>query len=110
MHREEAVDAITEALDFSLTDANVRENCCKALLILRRYFSFSGKSLSRSWILKPADFSGSCEVNSLDSEDGSLAHGASPSVHTFDPHILCPENFISIFIFSMHILFSSFLK
>ncbi|BFG33468.1 hypothetical protein CerSpe_197420 [Prunus speciosa] len=79
MHREEAVDAITEALDCSLNDANVRENCCKALLILRRYFSFSGKSLSRSWILKPADFSGSCEVNSLDNEDGSLAHGASPS-------------------------------
>ncbi|XP_016652092.1 PREDICTED: putative E3 ubiquitin-protein ligase LIN-1 [Prunus mume] len=79
MHREEAVDAITEALDCSLTDANVRENCCKALLILRRYFSFSGKSLSRSWILKPADFSGSCEVNSIDNEDGSLAHGTSPS-------------------------------
>ncbi|ONH99153.1 hypothetical protein PRUPE_6G014500 [Prunus persica] len=79
MHREEAVDAITEALDCSLTDANVRENCCKALLILRRYFSFSGKLLSRSWILKPADFSGSCEVNSVDNEDGSLAHGASPS-------------------------------
>ncbi|KAB2607461.1 E3 ubiquitin-protein ligase LIN-1 [Pyrus ussuriensis x Pyrus communis] len=78
LHREEAVDAITEALDCSLTDENVQKNCCTALLILGRFFSCSRKS-SQSWILKQEDCSGNSEVNSLDNEeDISLADDMSP--------------------------------
>ncbi|KAM2691327.1 hypothetical protein EV2_005741 [Malus domestica] len=78
LHREEAVDAITEALECSLTDENVQKNCCTALLILGRFFSCSGKS-SQSWILKQEDCSGNSEVNSLDNEeDISLADDMSP--------------------------------
>lgn len=36
IYREEAVDAISMAMDRSLTDERVRTSCCRALLILGR--------------------------------------------------------------------------
>ncbi|XP_062171926.1 putative E3 ubiquitin-protein ligase LIN isoform X2 [Alnus glutinosa] len=74
IYREEAIDAITMALEDSLVDEKVREKCCRALLILGRRFSFSGKSLTESWILKQAGFKDIYEVNLLENEDdNSLA-------------------------------------
>ncbi|PON48812.1 Coatomer beta subunit [Parasponia andersonii] len=56
IYREDAVDAITEALDRSLTDEEIRENCCRALLILGGQFSSSGKLLTQIWILNQARY------------------------------------------------------
>ncbi|XP_024198692.1 putative E3 ubiquitin-protein ligase LIN-2 [Rosa chinensis] len=78
IHRSEAVDALAECLDCSLTDVNVRENCCKALLILGMHFSISGKLLSEKWITEEANPNGNGEVNSVDNEDGSLASDTYP--------------------------------
>nr|XP_004296299.2 PREDICTED: putative E3 ubiquitin-protein ligase LIN-1 [Fragaria vesca subsp. vesca] len=77
IYRSVAVDAIAESLDCSLTDVNVRENCCKALRILGLHFSMSGKLLSEKWITKEAEPNG--EVNSVENEeDGSLASDTYP--------------------------------
>ncbi|KAL5539881.1 hypothetical protein UlMin_043580 [Ulmus minor] len=79
IYREEAVDAITEALELSLTDKKVRENCCRALLILGGRFSFSGKSLTESWILKQAGLNDSRKENPFDEgQDVLLADDKSP--------------------------------
>lgn len=72
IYREAAVDAITVALEESLTDEKIRENCCRALLILGRPFSVSTKLVSESWILKQAGFNNGCEVNSLNNEENDL--------------------------------------
>ncbi|KAL3519153.1 hypothetical protein ACH5RR_021742 [Cinchona calisaya] len=56
IHREEAVDAISVALESSLSDEKVREKCCRALLILGGHFSFAGKIMTEDWILKQAGF------------------------------------------------------
>lgn len=82
IYREEAVDAITEALDGSLADEIVRENCCRALFILGGRFSFSGELLTESWILKQAGFYDYDKVTlSLhDEEDSLLVDDASSMV------------------------------
>ncbi|KAL3379248.1 hypothetical protein AABB24_000123 [Solanum stoloniferum] len=55
-YRDDAVDAMTLALERSLSDGRIREICCKALLILGGHFSFSGKIMTEDWILKQAGF------------------------------------------------------
>lgn len=55
-YRDDAVDAMTLALERSLSDERSREICCKALLILGGHFSFSGKIMTEDWILKQAGF------------------------------------------------------
>lgn len=72
IYREEAIDAIVMALEDSLVNKKVREKCCRALHILGGRFSFSGKLLTESWILKQTGFEDSCEVNSLENEDEIL--------------------------------------
>ncbi|KAM7528857.1 hypothetical protein LguiB_032267 [Lonicera macranthoides] len=56
IYREEAVDALTVAMDISLSDEKVREKCCRAVLILGGRFSSSGKLMTEDWILKQAGF------------------------------------------------------
>lgn len=72
IYREEAIDAITVALEDSLVDEKVQEKCCQALLILGGRFSFSGKLLTGSWTLKQAGFKDICGGNSLENEDENL--------------------------------------
>lgn len=69
LYRQEAVDAITEALDSSLIDGEVGEKCCKVLLMLGGRFSLSGKLLIEDWILKVAGFNDGPEVNSIEKEE-----------------------------------------
>lgn len=52
IYREEAVDAISLALDLSLNDENVQERCCKALLVFGGHFSFPQTLSPEHWILK----------------------------------------------------------
>uniref|UniRef100_A0A5B6ZW80 RING-type E3 ubiquitin transferase n=1 Tax=Davidia involucrata TaxID=16924 RepID=A0A5B6ZW80_DAVIN len=66
IYREEAVDAISVALDGSLSDEKVRANCCRALLTLGGRFSFSGKIMVEDWILKQAGFLDGPESDLLD--------------------------------------------
>ncbi|XP_022754049.1 uncharacterized protein LOC111302387 [Durio zibethinus] len=68
-YRQEAVDVITASLNSSLIDEEVREKCCRALLILGGRFSSSGKLLAVGWILKLAGFNDGREVNSIDKEE-----------------------------------------
>lgn len=49
--REEAVDAIALALNLSLSDEPVKEQCCKALSSLEGCFSDSRETLIPSLIL-----------------------------------------------------------
>ncbi|KAA8528137.1 hypothetical protein F0562_035612 [Nyssa sinensis] len=75
IYREEAVDAITVALDGSLSDEKVRVNCCRALLTLGGCFPFSGKLMTDDWILKQAGFLDGLESDSLDNEaENVLVH------------------------------------
>ncbi|KAK6937053.1 U-box domain [Dillenia turbinata] len=66
IYREEAVDAIAVALEESLTDTSVRDTCCRALLILGGYFSYSGEVSTERWMLKQAGYHKGCEVNALE--------------------------------------------
>ncbi|KAK9273237.1 hypothetical protein L1049_018044 [Liquidambar formosana] len=72
IYREEAVDAITAALDGSLTDEKVQAKCCRALLILGGHFSTFGKVLTENWILKQAGYDDGFEADALDSEKEAL--------------------------------------
>lgn len=94
IYREEAVDAITEALDGSLADEKVPKNCCRALLILGGRFSCTGKLLTESWILKQAGFYGYHEVNPSfpNDEDNILADDASSVVKLI--LIFSAQNFV----------------
>ncbi|KAK9156620.1 hypothetical protein Scep_003194 [Stephania cephalantha] len=56
IYREEAVDSITVALECSLNDEKIREQCCGALLILGGQFSFSGEVVIEGWLLRQAGF------------------------------------------------------
>ncbi|KAI9196691.1 hypothetical protein LWI28_026132 [Acer negundo] len=72
IYREAAVDAITMALDESLTDEKVREQCCRALIILGGRFSLTGELMTESWILSQAGFDDGCEVNSPKNKENNL--------------------------------------
>ncbi|OMO69099.1 hypothetical protein CCACVL1_19655 [Corchorus capsularis] len=69
LYRQEAVDIITAALNTSLIDEEVREKCCRALLILGGRFSLTGKLLTEGWILKLAGFQDGLEDNSTEKEE-----------------------------------------
>ncbi|KAK9122655.1 hypothetical protein Sjap_012257 [Stephania japonica] len=66
IYREEAVDSITAALESSLDDEKIREQCCRALLILGGQFSFSGEVVIESWLLRRAGFCASEENYQID--------------------------------------------
>ncbi|XP_006354198.1 uncharacterized protein [Solanum tuberosum] len=73
-YRDDAVDAMTLALERSLSDGRSREICCKALLILGGYFSFSGKIMTEDWILKQAGFlEGFGVENPVEEQNNALA-------------------------------------
>ncbi|XP_058090550.1 putative E3 ubiquitin-protein ligase LIN isoform X2 [Magnolia sinica] len=69
IYREEAVDAIIAALNCSLVDEEVKEQCCRALLILGGHFSHSGEVLTETWLLKQAGFFDIQDANSLDDDE-----------------------------------------
>ncbi|XP_016451422.1 putative E3 ubiquitin-protein ligase LIN-1 isoform X1 [Nicotiana tabacum] len=71
-YRDDAVDAMTMALESSLSDERSREICCKALLILGGHFSFSGKIMTEDWILKQAGFLEGFDVEYPDDEENKL--------------------------------------
>ncbi|XP_009626388.1 putative E3 ubiquitin-protein ligase LIN-1 isoform X2 [Nicotiana tomentosiformis] len=71
IYRDGAVDAITMALESSLSDERSREICCKALLILGGHFSFSGKIMTEDWILKQAGFLEGFDVEYPDEEENN---------------------------------------
>ncbi|KAL7174625.1 hypothetical protein ACSBR2_033797 [Camellia fascicularis] len=80
IYREEAVDAITVALDGSLYNEKIRAKCCRALLILGGRFSSSGKIMIEDWILKQTGFLDGPDPNSLENEeDGVLVDEIIPS-------------------------------
>lgn len=56
VYREEAVDAITMALESSFCNETVREQCNRVLLVLGGNFSSAGKIMTEDWILKQAGF------------------------------------------------------
>ncbi|KAK6925708.1 U-box domain [Dillenia turbinata] len=72
IYREEAVDAISVALEESLTDTSVKDRCCRALLILGGYFSYSGEVATEKWMLKQACFDKGCAVNVLENYERGL--------------------------------------
>ncbi|CAL5425668.1 unnamed protein product [Camellia sinensis] len=80
IYREEAVDAITVALDGSLYNEKIRAKCCRALLILGGRFSSFGKIMIEDWILKQTGFLDGPDPNSLENEeDGVLVDEIIPS-------------------------------
>ncbi|KAL4295424.1 hypothetical protein GQ457_12G025720 [Hibiscus cannabinus] len=68
LYREQAVDTITEALDSSLINEEIREKCCRALLILGGRFSLSGNLVTEGWILKVAGINDDSEANSIEKD------------------------------------------
>ncbi|KAK4371706.1 hypothetical protein RND71_007090 [Anisodus tanguticus] len=71
-YRDDAVDAMSVALESSLSDERSKEICCKALLILGGHFSFSGKIMTEDWILKQAGFLEGFGVEYLDVEENNV--------------------------------------
>ncbi|KAK8683161.1 hypothetical protein V6N13_039228 [Hibiscus sabdariffa] len=69
LYREQAVDTITEALDSSLINEEIREKCCRALLILGGCFSLSGNLVTEGWILKVAGINDDSEANSIEKDE-----------------------------------------
>ncbi|XP_068645367.1 putative E3 ubiquitin-protein ligase LIN-1 [Aristolochia californica] len=72
IYREEAVDALTVALNSSLTDEKLRQQTSRALLILGGHFSFSGELLIETWLLKQAGFYERSDANSPGNDDKVL--------------------------------------
>ncbi|CAH1429904.1 unnamed protein product [Lactuca virosa] len=61
VYREEAIDAITEALDCQICNENVQEQTAKALLILGGRYAYTGTPEAENWILKEAGYDESLE-------------------------------------------------
>ncbi|XXG87347.1 hypothetical protein AAC387_Pa11g2060 [Persea americana] len=72
IYREEAVDAIIVALERSVMDEKVREQSCRALLILGGHFSYCGEVKTLAWLLKQAGFCDSSEANLFDKDDEDM--------------------------------------
>ncbi|KAJ8574137.1 hypothetical protein K7X08_025942 [Anisodus acutangulus] len=68
-YRDDVVDAMSVALESSLSDERSREIRCKALLILGGHFLFSGKIMTEDWILKQAGFLEGFRVEYLDEKE-----------------------------------------
>lgn len=71
------------ALESSLTDDKIRENCCHALLVLGGRFSLSGKVMIEDWILKIAGFIDCHEPELLDSNEDLRPANCTLPVCTF---------------------------
>lgn len=77
IHREEAVNAIVDALEGSLTDESVQKTCCTALLTLAEHFSFTGDLSTENWIHEPSRLMDSNDLSACDNEEnGLLVNGA----------------------------------
>ncbi|KAL4561940.1 hypothetical protein LXL04_034125 [Taraxacum kok-saghyz] len=61
VYREEAIEAITAALDCQICNENVQEETAKALLILGGRYSYTGTPEAKKWILKEAGYDESLE-------------------------------------------------
>ncbi|KAL2487861.1 putative E3 ubiquitin-protein ligase [Forsythia ovata] len=73
IYRQEAVDALTAALESGLSDEKVQKKCCRALLILGGRFSLSGKLMTEDWTLKLAGFLNGPDWDFADNEDDNKA-------------------------------------
>lgn len=66
-------------------DEKVREQSCRALLILGGHFSYCGEVKTLAWLLKQAGFCDSSEANLFDKDDEDM-----PWVHlVFLMPLLC---------------------
>lgn len=61
VYREDAIEAITEALDCQICNENVQEQAAKALLILGGRYAYTGTPEAEKWILKEAGYDESLE-------------------------------------------------
>lgn len=57
VYREEAVDAIVEALNCQICNEKVQEQSARALMMLGGRFSYKGKATTEKWLLQKAGFS-----------------------------------------------------
>nr|GEV92609.1 hypothetical protein [Tanacetum cinerariifolium] len=64
VYREEAIDAIIEALDPQSCNEDVEEQAAKALLILGGRYAYTGTPEAEKWILKEAGYDESLEGGS----------------------------------------------
>lgn len=65
-YREEAIEAIIEALDCQICNEKVQEQSARALSILGVRFSYTGEPAAEKWLLKEAGF----DESSVDSFRG----------------------------------------
>ncbi|GMI77790.1 hypothetical protein HRI_001448300 [Hibiscus trionum] len=56
VYREEAVEAIIEALDCEKCNEKIQEQSAKALTMLGGRFSYTGEATTENWLLKQASF------------------------------------------------------
>ncbi|KAI3761771.1 hypothetical protein L1987_52193 [Smallanthus sonchifolius] len=61
VYREEAIEAIIEALDHEIFNENVQEQAANSLLILGSRYSYTGTPEAEKWILKEAGYDESLE-------------------------------------------------
>ncbi|KAF5779272.1 hypothetical protein HanRHA438_Chr12g0568821 [Helianthus annuus] len=61
VYREEAIEAIVEALESKILNENVQEHAAKSLLILGSRYSYTGTPEAEKWILKEAGYDESLE-------------------------------------------------
>lgn len=72
IYREDAVRAITMALNESLSNEKVQAQCCRALLVLGGRFSLSGEVLTEKCMLKQAGLGDGCKESF--SNDENIIH------------------------------------
>ncbi|XP_057812073.1 putative E3 ubiquitin-protein ligase LIN isoform X2 [Salvia miltiorrhiza] len=60
VYREDAVDAIIEALDCCVMDERIQQQVARALLILGGRFSYTGEEEVERWLLRKAEIRESC--------------------------------------------------
>lgn len=56
VYREEAVDAIIEALDCGKCNHKIQEQFARALMMLGGRFSYTGEATTENWLLQQAGF------------------------------------------------------
>ncbi|KAK8551370.1 hypothetical protein V6N13_119840 [Hibiscus sabdariffa] len=57
VYREDAVDAIVDALDCEKCDDKIQEQSARALMMLGGCFSYNGEATTENWLLEQAGFS-----------------------------------------------------
>ena len=80
IYRQEAVDALTIALERSLSDKKFEKKCSRALLVLGGFFSSSGKIMTEDWILKLGGFLNGPDWDIADIEADDIAIDATTTV------------------------------